>query len=369
MLYVQTQKETKSGTLAGAGGLVPSADFQWVIPTLNRMTTCSLAVFGDFCVDAYWDLHDGEAEFSVETGLKVNRVQKQRYSLGGAGNVVANLAALGVASVRSIGMGGTDPFGSTMQDILTSYPNYPCDVIQDPAWETMVYAKPCIGTQEESRFDFGAFNDLSVSATEQLLELLESAAAKQDVVILNQQVESGLSSPQLIERINGIIARSKKAVFLVDARHHLGDYEGALLKVNMSEAAKLLGEAPVGLHEDDRAIEFAARVYQRTSKPAFVTRSERGIAVATAEGVTLVPGLHVEEPIDSVGAGDTVVATVGAALAAGATPWQAATLANLAATVTVRKLQTTGTASANEILAAASSFNFPINAVTGKETA
>lgn len=355
LLYVRKKAERESGKSASIDVYAAGEDFQqWLPSILDRMKSCSLAVFGDFCVDAYWDLHEGADELSIETGLKVQRVKRQTYSLGGAGNVLANLAALEVGHAQAIGIGGTDPFGLVMQRMLGRYRNCRCDVIQDPSWETMVYAKPCRGTQEEGRIDFGAFNEPDRTLTVRLLELLEIASGEHDVVILNQQVESGMSSPALIERINGIIAGSKKAMFLVDSRHYLGKYVGALLKVNMSEAAKLLGEAAVSLHEDERAVEFASRIHELTSKPAFVTRGERGIAVAGMDGsVTLAGGQHVEGPVDSVGAGDTVVATVAAALAAGATPLQAATLANLAAAVTVKKLQTTGTASPDEILSAA----------------
>lgn len=351
---MQKQHQQEAVKSVTKEGLRASEDVhQWFSSVLTRMESSSLAVFGDFCIDAYWDLDEGEEEYSLETGLRVRRVRRQRYSLGGAGNVVANLAALNVGHVQAIGISGTDPFGVVMHRMLSDYRNCGCDVIEDDAWQTMVYAKPCIGNLEEGRIDFGGFNESNESVSERLLQRLESAAAKHDVVILNQQVENGVSSPKLIERINGIIASSKKAVFLVDARHHLEKFSGALLKVNMGEAAKLLNEAAESLHEDERAIEFATRIHELTSKPTFITRGDKGIAVAADGKVSLIAGWPVEGPIDTVGAGDTVVATIAAALATGATPLQAATLANLAATVTVKKLQTTGTASPAEILAAA----------------
>ena len=80
----------------------------WLDLCLARIRKVRAAVFGDFCLDAYWLLEPGERELSVETGLPVRRVQRQRYSLGGAGNVVANLAALGVAEVHAVGLVGRD---------------------------------------------------------------------------------------------------------------------------------------------------------------------------------------------------------------------------------------------------------------------
>src|ERR1039458_6878325 len=67
---------------------------------LQSMHKAKVAVAGDFCLDAYWHLDEGPEEESIETGLPVHRVTDQRYSPGGAGNVVANLVALGVGQVR-----------------------------------------------------------------------------------------------------------------------------------------------------------------------------------------------------------------------------------------------------------------------------
>ena len=74
---------------------------------LKAIRGTTVTVFGDFCVDAYWSLDETETELSVETGLPIRRVVAQRYSLGGAGNVVANLADLGVGNVeyRELAMG------------------------------------------------------------------------------------------------------------------------------------------------------------------------------------------------------------------------------------------------------------------------
>ena len=83
----------------------------------------------------------------------------------------------------------------------------------------------------------------------------------------------------------------------------------------------------------------------------FITRGEDGLIVAEKESVYAVPGIQVLGDTDPVGAGDTVVATIAAALGSGHPPQIAAQLANIAATITVLKLRTTGTATPSEILA------------------
>jgi len=67
-------------------------------------------VIGDLCLDIYWFVDSSRSEASLETGLPTHPVREQRYSLGGAGNVVSNLAAAGCRSVRPIGVVGDDPW-------------------------------------------------------------------------------------------------------------------------------------------------------------------------------------------------------------------------------------------------------------------
>lgn len=325
---------------------------------LERMPQATVAVFGDFCVDAYWTLLKEESELSVETGLPVMRVRTQQYSLGGAGSVLANLAAMGVGRTRPVGVIGKDLFGQKLRAMLIDCGAQLDGLLADDLWQTMVYAKPYIGEEEQSRIDFGAFNTLSASLRDALLRKLREAVLDSDAVILNQQVPGGMSSPQVIHEINQIVADYPEKCFLVDARHYPEKYKGAVLKLNMGEAARLLGESPEHLTTDACAKDFALRIHRRNSIPVFLTRGELGLAVAAEEDVTLIPGLQVIERTDTVGAGDAVIAALAASLAVKATPIEAATLANIAATVTVKKLRTTGTASAKEILAAAEEPNY-----------
>ncbi len=95
-----------------------SQEQSWLEGALAPLRSLRAAVLGDFCLDSYWQLDTGEAEYSVETGLPVRRVRSQRYSLGGAGNVVANLIDLGVGRVQAIGVVGRDLFGLEMLRLL-----------------------------------------------------------------------------------------------------------------------------------------------------------------------------------------------------------------------------------------------------------
>jgi rfaE bifunctional protein kinase chain/domain len=324
----------------------------WLELALAPLSSLRAAVLGDFCLDAYWQLDSVETEISLETGLPVRRVRNQKYSLGGAGNVVANLVDLGVGQVQAIGVVGTDLFGAELLRLLGACGSAIRDhMVVDPLWQTMVYAKPWNGDQEENRVDFGAFNVLTEATIDALIAALDLAAAENDVVVLNQQIPRGVSSLPVIERINQVIARYPKTHFLVDARHHPDLYRGAVLKLNVQEAARFLQDPTEGFVATEKAKSFACRIRRRTGKATFLTRGERGILVADGENVHEVPGIQVAEKTDPVGAGDTVVAALAAVLGSGQDPWTAAKLANLAASVTVRKLRATGTAMQAEILA------------------
>jgi len=320
---------------------------------LARLPRVRATVFGDFCLDAYWWIDQDETEKSVETTLPLRRVRQQRYSLGGAGNVVANLIGLGVKEVRAIGATGEDLFGRELRRQLEEMRVDTSEmVILKAPWQTMVYAKPHRGEQEDNRVDFGSFNALSEEATETLIAALYRAAKTSDIIILNQQIPAGISSPAVIGRINGVISEHPETRFIVDARHRAALYDGAVLKLNTREVTHVLGEVteqsaiPV-----TQAKTYAQRLSQKTHQPVFLTRGENGLIVADKDVVHEIPGIQVIERTDSVGAGDTAVAALAAVIGSGGDPVEAATFANIAASITVRKLQTTGIATLEEIRA------------------
>ncbi len=329
-------------------------DESWLEQCLASVSRARVTVFGDFCLDAYWRIDEDEGEPSVETGLPVRKVRGQTYSLGGAGNVVANLADLGVAEVRAIGLIGGDLFGRQMLELLAGRGVNTDGLLRSQGnWQTLVYAKPYVGDDEQSRIDFGAFNAVSNASIDALAQQLDEAAAASDAVILNQQVPSGASTPAMIRRINKVVTAHPECCFLADSRHRAELYRGAILKLNAHEAGRLVGErCPFDERiTADEARSFAERLRDQTGKPVFVTRGANGILVVDGAGVHDVPGIQIVERTDPVGAGDTVVAALAAALGSGCNALTAATLANIAASVTARKLQTTGTATPDEIRA------------------
>jgi len=321
---------------------------------LAAIPRARIGVLGDFCLDVYWALDDSASEQSVETGLPTRPVRQQRYSLGGAGTVVNNLSALGVGRVAVFGVIGADPFGREVQRLLgTGGVDAAGMLIQTPEWNTPVYIKPIRADHEENRIDFGGFNALADEVADAVLARLAAALPQLDAVVVNQQLPRGIHTPRLQAGLNALFQAHPDRLFIVDSRDLSGTYINCLHKLNDVEATRLCGQSTqardVIALEDCRTA--AQALYRRWRQPVFVTRGARGCLVLDGAGEHLVAGLHIVNPIDSVGAGDSFLAGLAVALATGAPPEQAATFGNFVAGVTVQKLFQTGTASPAEVLA------------------
>jgi rfaE bifunctional protein kinase chain/domain len=320
---------------------------------LDDITGVRIGVIGDFCLDAYWILDASLSEISIETGLATRPVRSQRYSLGGAGNVVNNLVAMGVTKVSAFGVVGSDPFGREMARILASLGvNIDGMLVQDHAWDTPVYIKPVEGEAEQGRIDFGNANSLEPAVGRTLVAALGEALPRLDLLIINQQLLHGIHTEET-RRALASMAGAARIPFVCDARTFSDSFTGAIRKLNDREALRLCGEQwesedPVPRPDAERA---ARVLFERWKTPVFLTRGSRGMLVRDAHGSHEVPGLQILGRIDTVGAGDSALAGIAAALAAGHDGEKAARLGNFVAGVTVQKLFITGTATAREILA------------------
>jgi len=320
---------------------------------LARIKNVKIAVYGDFCLDAYWILDPRGSEVSVETGLQAQAVSKHYYSLGGASNVVANLAALEPASIQVIGVIGDDIFGRELRRQLhdlgvdTTYL-----VVQKENFDTVTFSKPYLEGNEQPRVDFGFFNKRIEATDKALLKGIQSALQSADALIVNQQVPGSITNESFIEQANALFERFSDQIVLLDTRHYGRKFKYIYRKTNDLEAARL-NNVDVKL-DDVLPLEdvkkYACNLYQQFSKPVFLTRGPRGIITVDSEGVDEVPGIQLIKKLDPVGAGDTVTSALALCLGAGVPPAEAAEFANFAAAVTVQKLFQTGTASGAEIL-------------------
>ncbi|MBG0860659.1 MAG: carbohydrate kinase [Bacteroidales bacterium] len=321
---------------------------------IEAIKSVRIAIIGDFCLDAYWFIDESKSEISVETGLRTLPVTRQKYSLGGAGNVANNLVAMKAGDIRAFGVIGNDPFGAEMTGIMNNTGiNTKNLLTQEQDWSTHVYIKPYAGSQEQNRIDFGNFNVLHRETADKLISRLKSEIKSVDVIIINQQVLSGINTEYYREKLVEVIKLFPDKIFIADSRNYTDFYDGAYRKMNDTEAARLCGidtgtDGVVSYQEIKSAAE---KLYNKFHKPLFITRGSRGSLTINDNGITEIPGLMILSKTDTVGAGDSYLAGVAAAMAAGYSTEIAAEMGSFAAGVTVQKLFQTGTASPEEIIA------------------
>jgi rfaE bifunctional protein kinase chain/domain len=328
---------------------------------LARIEQVTVAVYGDFCIDAYWMLDPKGSEVSEETGLHARAVAKHYYSLGGASNVVANLAALKPKAIRVIGAVGDDIFGRELRrqfgalNVDTTHL-----VIQAENFDTVAFGKPYLDGREEPRIDFGFFNRRHAATDQALLDGIRRALQTADALIVNQQVPGSITNEAFIDQANRLFAEFGSKVVLLDSRHYGHKFQHVYRKTNDREAARLNG---VQVRHDEvvpveDARKYGQQLYRQFHRPVFLTRGARGILAVDGAGVHEVPGIQLLKKLDPVGAGDTVTSALALCLGAGVPPAEAAAFANFAAAVTVQKLFQTGTANGAEILAVAKDPDF-----------
>lgn len=313
-----------------------------------------VAVYGDFCLDAYWVLDPRGSEVSLETGLQARAVGRHYYSLGGASNVVANLAALEPAAIQVIGVIGDDIFG---RELIRQFEQLGVDttrlIVQQENFDTVVFGKPYLEGTEQPRMDFGFFNERTEQTDHALLDGIRSALETADSLIVNQQVPGSITNESFIDGANALFEEFSDKVVMLDSRHFGHKFRNIYRKTNDFEAAHL---NDVDVKLDDVLTlsdvkKYASNLYEQFKKPVFLTRGPRGIVTVDGDdGIHEVPGIQLLKKLDIVGAGDTVTAALALCLGAGVSPGEASEFANFAAAVTVQKLFQTGTASATEII-------------------
>ncbi len=320
---------------------------------LKKINKVKIAVYGDFCLDAYWIMAPGGSEISVETGLQAEAVRKHYYSPGGASNIVANLSALKPASIKVIGVIGDDIFGRELTlQLVALHADIMRLIVQKKNFNTITFTKKYLEENEEPRIDFGFFNKQSEETDKKILKNLRFALQNYDALIFNQQVPGSINNEEFINEANKLFEEFENKIILLDSRHYNDKFNNVFRKTNDIEIARLNG---VDLNPNDIVSttdikRYAKNIYKQSKKPIFITRGSRGILTIDSEGISEIPGIQLLTKLDPVGAGDTTISALVLCLAAGIKPRDTAIFANFAAAVTVQKLFTTGTASGEEIL-------------------
>jgi rfaE bifunctional protein kinase chain/domain len=322
---------------------------------LARLPALSVGVVGDVFLDRYLDIDADLTDVSLETGLDAYQVVRVRSSPGAAGTVINNLAALGVRRVWAVSVIGDDGEGYELMQALRELGVV--DTNRVWLWEgrrTPTYIKPMLHEaghppRELNRLDIKNFTPLPTAAEDRILESITEVWPRANALVILDQVcepDVGVVTARVRERLARLGEAEPDKPVLADSRVRIWQFRSVWLKPNQAECE---GPADVQGTGPDAVAEAAAALAQGVGRPVFCTCDERGILLADPRcappAVVAVPGYPVRGPIDIVGAGDSTSAAIACALAAGASLEDAAAFGNLAASITIQQIGTTGTAS------------------------
>ena len=294
----------------------------------EQFSKARLLVVGDVMLDRYW--FGDTNRISPEAPVPVVQVGKIDERLGGAANVARNVAALG-AKTTILGVIGDDESGRRVSELLKSS-GVDSQLEVDAKVPTTVKLRVIARQQQLIRLDFEEAP--SQAALAHKLVRYEKLLGNADVVILSDYGKGALGQVTLmIEQ-----ARAQKKMILVDPKgDDYAKYRGAtVLTPNRSELRQVVGQ---WTSEDDLTKRVQDLRKSLDLEGLLLTRSEEGMSLFTETGVSHVKA-QAREVFDVSGAGDTVIATLAVALAAGWPLERAMALANRAGGIVVGKLGT-----------------------------
>jgi D-beta-D-heptose 7-phosphate kinase/D-beta-D-heptose 1-phosphate adenosyltransferase len=299
-----------------------------------RLAEARILVVGDAMLDRYVY---GEVErISPEAPVPVCRVTDETAMLGGAGNVVRNLAALG-AGVEFVAAVGQDDAGAEIATLLAALAGVRAGLVSTAGRSTTVKTRYFAGIQQLLRTDREATGPLAAKTAEEIVARAEAALDRTDVVVLSDYGKGVLAGP-LAGRLIAAAAEAGRPVIVDPKGDDFARYRGAsLVTPNRRELAEA-SRMPAAT--DDEVIAAARGIIGRCGIAAVLcTRSAEGMTLVTRDAADHLPA-EARAVFDVSGAGDTVVAAVAAALGAGMALVDAAMLANVAAGIVVGKVGT-----------------------------
>lgn len=325
---------------------------------LEAVRTVRIGILGDFTLDGYWWVDMARAQLSREAPLYNHPVVRETYSAGGCANVAVNVAALQPRAAWAFTVLADDWRGPLLRRVLAEAGLRLEAVLTGPAgWVTPFYGKVILtgfgNQQEDARVDFVNCEPLPAALLDALVQQVADRLAELDAVIVADYQVVGVAPPRAVEALNRLAEAHPRVIFAADSRDNIGQFRAMVVKPNDLEATQMwFPDRETGTVMPEELIGAGKRAATATGRPVYITRGDKGTLLCAASDSDVIPAMAVPPPIDTVGAGDTFLAALTTALAAGATAWEAGCLATLAAAVTIRKLRTTGTASPDEILAA-----------------
>lgn len=326
---------------------------------IDNLKNVRVLIVGDIMLDKF--IYGKVERISPEAPVPVFKWVKEKTMLGGAGNVAANLATLG-AKGHFIGIIGRDENGALLQNLLSDIGVH-SHLLKLKGYPTIVKTRLIAGNNHLLRADQEEVIPVVTELLPKFQKILTQAVKNADIVLLSDY-NKGLFTPVTTQLVIEICQKFHKPVLVDPKGTDYSKYAGAtLVKPNLKEFCQACGRTflPTDTDFHRQVKEGAKELFEKYQiKNLVVTLSEYGmmyIPRENPEDLLKIPTIA-KEVFDVSGAGDTVLATLGAALGCGVNIKEAMKLANLASGIVVGKLGT-ATVSADELKAALSQKETP----------
>ncbi|MEQ8398843.1 D-glycero-beta-D-manno-heptose-7-phosphate kinase [Thalassobaculum sp.] len=314
---------------------------------VGRLADVRVLAVGDVMLDRF--VYGAVERISPEAPVPVLRIEREQAMLGGVGNVVRNLRAQ-AASVCLVALLGRDEAAREIKGLLRDDVDIESHLLEEDDRPTTIKTRYIAGGQQMLRADRERAHAVATVLEEEIIARAEADLGQAQALVLSDYGK-GVLTERVVRRMIAAARPSAIPVIVDPKGNDYGRYGGAtLVTPNRRELTEATG-LPTG--SDSEVVAAAAALIERTGIEAvLVTRSQDGMTLLRSEA--LASPLHLpataREVYDVSGAGDTVVATVAAALAAGIDLESACRLANAAAGIVVGKIGT-ATASSAELAA------------------
>jgi rfaE bifunctional protein kinase chain/domain len=330
----------KSGKATAASAVDSSVDLTRLLDIVGTFSRQTICVVGDMVLDEFVS---GEiSRISREAPVLILRHRRSELYPGGAANAVNNLADLG-ARVLPVGVVGDDEGGKKLLDYLRRKRVNTSGIVRAHDWATTTKTRFLAGwthttEQQVLRVDREPQGQLPKSVEDAVARKARSAARQAGAVLVSDYGLGGVS-PALVEKLGA------KRITL-DSRYRLLEYRDAGITAATPNEAEVEAAYQVRVGSDAKRLEEAGqRALRELGLAALVvTRGKDGMAVferdANPAAARHIPIYGSDAPVDVTGAGDTVIAVFTLAMAAGASYFEAAHLANYAGGIVVMKRRT-----------------------------
>lgn len=331
-----------------------------LVSSFNRV---HVIVLGDLFLDLYIHLDRSLSELSLETNLEAFQATDITGIPGAAGVVTNNLVALG-ASTTAIAYTGDDGNGYVLRRELERRGVNIEHLLLRTDRFTPTYTKPMMtevagSIIELNRIDIRNRSPTPTKLEDEIIRRMKIAIPDHGGLLVTEQVKEdgfGVLTPRVRSALADLAQEHPGKIYMVDSRHFTDLYSGVALKVNLAEAiraAQVLAPGKSWSLAGDRmmiARECQRLLWERVKNPIFITLGSSGIIGCASGDDFYFPGYQTREPIDIVGAGDSVLAGCGIALCSGASPAEAAYIGNLIGSITIEQIGTTGIATPEQLL-------------------